>query len=338
MAAPASAKEAKRTRVKFEALRAIPDAHAAVSSSAAVLGKSLFISNSGETNQCNPIQVVEICEGSCRTRKVYACAKRRCTGKACKTHALTERKRLLERLMVGKDGHPAIFPGTWGVIVLPYAKEARDPLRWTGLLSASRRGAAVLVQEWVLGNAGLSYLDGWRLGILSVDHPEGDKRPGEWKPHHNLIFPTVAFHPDGRRRELRYFVTKEQLDDLRQRWRWWQESVVLGAKLKTKANVFYEFRQKARAKKHCARYFPRTFPAWHSRTQRLSYFGAFSCRSIHGLAEVAQAKAEEKPCPQGFCGNCGAEVKFTLSVDANGVETHLAIPARFRAVTGGSSP
>lgn len=271
---------------------------------------------------------------------------------------------MLKSLMCGREKDPkagrparaAIFPGAWGVVVLPYARECRSNIRWAHLLALSRKGAALMVQEWALGLNGLNYSDGWRLGLVSVDHPCGDScdacseksrktrkkvdcpkdhdgRPGreEYKPHHNFLFPSIAFHPDGRRRELRYHVEKSDLETLRRYWRWWQESVVLGEKLGKKANVHYQFKMKPKARYQAARYFPRTFPSWPGRSQRLSYYGAFSCRNLNKLPEVKRAKAEKDvTTPQGFCQECGGEVCIVLGQDGK----PATVPQHYRSING----
>lgn len=345
MEAPATARLAKRARRHFKPLQTSSDA-ATVSYLDLGLASHLFILKRGETNACVPVKVQEICEAGHRRPRVYACALRKCPGDTCRHHALEERRRVLSKLMCGssekvqspsgdewKETKAAVFPGAWSIVTLPYAKSARPALQWSGLLAKSRGGAAVLLQEWALGLNGLAYRDGWRLGVVSVDHPEGDKTPGEWKPHHNFMFPAIAFHRDGRRAALRYHVSKDDLTRLRRLWRWWQERVVLGERLHTKGNVFYQFAIDRKKKRHAARYFPRSFPSWPGAGQRLSYFGAFSCRSLNALPEV-QAVKKESPMPAGFCVECGAATHVVLDESGN----LAGIPAHYRAVTGGSSP
>jgi hypothetical protein len=333
--AQAAAALARRTKAKFEGLRRMSDATTVEGNEHLGAARPLFMSNNGETNLCDPINVQEICGDGHRTRKVYACGKRKCSSEVCLTHAVGERSRVLRKLMVPKDGTAPIFGCEWGVVVLPYPRAARDLLRWAHLLAASRKGAALLVQEWALNCNGLSYSEGWRLGLFSVDHPAGDIAPDEWKPHHNFLFPCLAFGPNGERRKLRYSVSREQLSELRALWKWWLESVVLGAPLGTKANVYYAFRQKRKQKAHAARYFPRNFPKWPGASKRCSWFGAFSCRSLNSLPEVQAAKAkEENPIPAGFCGhpNCGCEIVLTVTIGEDGIERLVAIPARYRVV------
>jgi hypothetical protein len=318
---PAAARSAKGD---FERYRALSDASELDGELAGDLGP--LILNRGETNPCDPVQVVEICGAGHRFNRTYACARRRCPGKACRRHALQERTKLLKPLML--EG----FPGAWGVVVLTYPPEARAAVRQNKLLRRSRRGALLLVEDWVLQCNGLSSRDGWRLGICSIEHPEGDQKPGEWLPHHNVLFPQTAIHADGRRRTLRFFLDKEHLAKLRSWWRWWLESVVVGHQLPREANVFYEFRNDTKKKKHCARYFARTFPTWSCRGQRLTWFGAFGCRIVNELPEM---KLLTKPPPvneSGWCNVCGSEVvKRDFSPSP-------CIPARYRAVTGGCSP
>ncbi len=252
---------------------------------AAPAGRPL-ISKAGATKLCDPVQVRGFCAvGHVRTL-TYACTSRRCTHKVCRRHALRERQKLLRPLAMDA------FPGVWGVIVLTYAPEVRPKLKDRGVLRAARRAAALLVEGQLLAANGLSQAAGWRLGIVSVDHPEGDTTPGEWKPHHNLLFPQLAFGPHGERAELRWMLTVAELAALRRAWRWLQETITR-APLGREADVWYQWRKGARKKGHALKYFPRTFPGWPASAQRLSYCGAFGARRIHQLEEVARTERPE---------------------------------------------
>ncbi|MHB1843235.1 MAG: hypothetical protein ACYCWW_00190 [Deltaproteobacteria bacterium] len=214
------------------------------------------------------------------------------------------------------------YQGAWGVLVLTYAPELRERLRDARLFKAARRAGVALVEQWLLELHDLG--KGWRLGVVNVDHPEGDKTPGVWKPHHNLLFPCLAFGPGGGRTELRYSLPLEALTELRERWRWFQE-LLLGASLGRSADVWYQFRKGERKKGHALKYFPRTFPAWPARAQRLVYHGAFGSAVLHKLKEVKQLK--ETAADELCCLVCRGEL-----VRWEYPEGH--IPSRFRCVQG----
>ena len=242
----------------------------------------------GGTKHCDPTQVLGFCRDGHRRAFVYACTSRRCESKTCTRHALRQRQETLRPLMRES------FPGAWGVLVLTYAPELRPLLQDAGVFRRARRAAIAVMEQTILEHHGLGR--GWRLGLASMDHPEGDRTPGEWKPHHNLLFPAIAFRGE-ERRDLRYSFPKELLDLLRERWQWVQE-FLLGRALGRSADVWYQFRRGDRKKGHALKYFPRTFPAWPARAQRLTWCGAFGAAVLHRLKEV---KATEATPREGLC-------------------------------------
>jgi hypothetical protein len=219
------------------------------------------------------------------------------------------------------------FRGRWAVLVLTYAPELRPVVRSPALLGASRRVAAALVEQFYLQRAGLGR--GWRLGIVAVDHPEGDKKPGEWKPHHNFLFPLVAFGPHGARQSLRYTLEPSELTELRRLWRWAQE-FALGAGLGRSADLWYQFvvgEGGQHGKIHQLNYVPRTFPTWPATGQRLTYLGAFGSSVIQGLREVSKLSlkaGESRSC----CPVCKSEIVAVIS--------DVPIPAAMRKLRGPS--
>jgi hypothetical protein len=224
-----------------------------------------------------------------------------------------------------------VFPKEWGVLVLPYLPAARERLKEAAVLRAARQLAAARFQTLILGFNGLSTDDGWRLGIVSVDHPEGDKEPGTWKPHHNFLFPSLAFGPSGERRAIRYTFTKEQLATLRAAWGELQ-SILIGAPVAS-ANIWYQFRVTRKQKNHAAKYFPRTFPRWSARGQQLSYMGAFGCSVIRELPELLALRTTVKEAKeaQALCRVCRKQIVHRSC-------STQCIPSHFRAVSGSGGP
>jgi hypothetical protein len=288
-------------------------------------GRPSLILKSGETNQCIPIHGRQLCEKNHESPKTYACALRRCLSEPCKKHVSAERARKPVTLSIDAFGLP------WVVVVLPYVPRARGALARADVLREARSAAAKLLERLVLTWNGCDPGD-WKLGIASCDHPEGDveRKQGKtaWKPHHNFAFPTVAFHrrvPNSRKR-LRFFATPEQLAELRQAWAALQNQVLLslGEKPMRNSNVFWEFRKETGRKRHMARYFFRGFPWWPGRSQRVSYYGAFGCRVVQRLNEVA-ALGVSIPGPVA-CPVCGGPFVCYIGPD---------LPPRFRVVSTG---
>jgi hypothetical protein len=274
--------------------------------------------------------------------RVYACARRRCSTPECIRHALNERTAIARPLIMDN------FPGHWGILVLPYSPECRARLRISTLLKGARQLVASRMEGVILDMNGLDQDDGWRLGIISVDHPEGDKVPDKWLPHHNFLFPCFAFHPEHGRREIRYCFTRAELLELREEWRELQE-IILEAPLirrdnagnfyRVEADFKYEWLPPATDAKtlkqrlHAVNYFPRTFPHWSSNGQRLSYMGAFGCSRIHQLpgAMALKTQVREAKESQKLCRTCrGPVVKRTYE------SGH--VPLHYRAVFIGPAP
>jgi hypothetical protein len=332
-----------------------------------------FILNRGETDPCEPVEVTEICKDGHEAHRTFACTKRSCTAsitkwidgkevtwQPCQKHALRERTALLRPLA------NELFPQEWCVLVLPYAPELREELRFAQLMRASRQLAAARFENILLDMNGLNVDHGWRLGIVSVDHPTGDKcddcarrkvecpdehaagRP--WKPHHNFLFPAMAFGPNGERHRIRHSLTRAELAELRDAWAEVQE-VGQPRPLARKADLHFQYLKPAEAlnpttgelvedteakkkRNHALKYFPRTFPHWTANGQQLSYLGAFGCSVINELPEVREFKARAKQEKQdlSLCQTCKGEiVKRTCR------QQH-AVPMHYRAVFGGSSP
>lgn len=227
------------------------------------------------------------------------------------------------------------FKVPWAVLVLPYVPRARPLLARAPVLAAARARAWKMVERIILESEGLDPRKWW-LGAKSCDHPEGDvEEEGRvWKPHHNFLWPTVAFGKgpgrEGERQTLRFHLRPETLRQLRQGWAAVQNQILLAAEQNPirygQANVFYEFREEPEKKAHAARYFFRGFPKWPGKAQRVSGFGAFGCQVIKKLNEThAPASQEHDPA---LCWVCGEVVVY---------ETYT--PSRaYRTVSRGPAP
>lgn len=286
-------------------------------------GKPSLILKAGDTKRCDPEEQKWECGKGHVVTKTYACARRRCISGyeknfADRRHCVRHADR--ERSAFGRTLSADAFPVPWLAVVFPSVSRLRKSLARADLLAALRAEAAKLLERTYLTWNGCDPKD-WRLGIISCDHPEGDQERTEgktvWKPHHNFLFPNIAFHrriPNSRRKNLRYFPTTEQLKELRQAWGALQNRILVsfGEEPVKEANFFWSFRKTKKHRAHMAKYFCRSFPWWPGRAQRLSYFGAFGCRVVKRLNEV-EALGVSLAGPQE-CPVCGAAiVKLTGS-------------------------
>jgi hypothetical protein len=260
----------------------------------------------GDTKtDCTPELGKAICVNGHWKPVAYACGLRRCHSKVCRDHARAERSRTTRPLIVDSFGDRK-----WGKVVLTYDPRVQEILRDRRLHAAARALAQATLEAFFLDASDLG--KGWRMGMVSVDHPCGDGDQTErgahhghvdskkWYPHHNFLFPLCAFK--GRLRdELECWI---DLDELRARWKRVQEAI-LGEPLKGNVDVWYGWAQTKPAKLELCSYFPRTFPDWPGTSQRLSYYGAFGCRVLHTLPEAANL-VEDEDDERGICGECGA--------------------------------
>lgn len=257
-----------------------------------------------------------------RRPQPLGCTKRGCTDPGCQLHVTAERAR---RARARLDCFGA--EANWGICILPFARQLRTEARRPDFLSAMRRASATMLEKWLLGIHQLS--NEWRLGIVCVDHPEGDLEPGEWKPHFNFLIPMVAVNRrTGHHAQLRYHVSQDALFALRNEWRRVQSNA-LGTPLKKasglrlEANVKWEFRKGRddEKKAHAMRYFFRTFPEWKAEAQRVRYFSLFGCGVVGELAgvqerlkellEQSRAQAEEFASKR-LCPDCGRKMRLEL--------------------------
>lgn len=115
---------------------------------------------------------------------------------------------------------------------------------------------------------------------------------------------------------------------LRELWRYQQE-ILLGRELGRDADVWYGFRIGQQKKNHALKYFPRTFPAWPAKAQRLVYYAGFGAAVINDLKEVSavREKFEAKDDPGLVCSVCGLAI-IHIHVEA-------PVPSNWRAVDTG---
>lgn len=178
----------------------------------------------------------------------------------------------------------------------------RDCIRDRDTAAAVRKRAVEIVKAWAIrwGFHGVPV----RLGGSVVWHPAGEN-PDIFAPHLNVIFPWVGETDDGAYRVGRYHLDPRALDDLRQQWA--IALVDLGWEPTCSPQVDYEFRKSEGAKRHAARYFFRSFPAWASWTQRVYWFGILA----HSLEAHDPPPWSEPPRP-GRCSDCGG---YTRTVE-----------------------
>lgn len=308
----------------------------------------------GETKTCDPVFGTGSCRNGHKKPVAYACGKRSCKSKVCRDHALEERVSLIRPLIV--DCFARV---PFAKTVLTYAPELHDKLRDAALLAKARQCARAMVEAFFLEREGLG--KGWKLGFVCIDHPCGDGDQAdaeaheghvdgeEWFPHHNLLFPLVAFKGN-ERRYLKPWLDKDtELPELRRRWRAVQE-LLLGRPLGRQANCWYNYASSVPHKVALCSYFPRTFPEWPATAQRLTYGGAFGCRTIQTLPEtrlLREAQAAGRLCDvlMALCGNhhspnCGVPgcqlplLDFTFDRELR----QRPIPTGYRALALESGP
>jgi hypothetical protein len=188
-------------------------------------------------------------------------------------------------------------------VVLTIPGEVRDVLRDRDANATIRRRAVDVVKAWAIrwGFHGVPV----RLGGSVVAHPCGEN-PDIWAPHFNVIFPWVGETDDGSYRIGRYHLDPRALDDLRLRWA--MELVDLGWTPTCSPQVDYEFRKTERAKRHAARYFFRSFPAWQAWTHRVFWWGILA----HSV-EAHDPPTWSTPTKLGRCPDCNG---YTRSVES----------------------
>lgn len=137
------------------------------------------------------------------------------------------------------------------------------------------------------------------IGGGAAIHPEGDKRPGQWRPHVHLQIPALAI-ADGRLiRELPVNLPKHWLAEVRKRWGAWlaEEAELLNVEPRDvdTANVHVLFRRGAGPIGHRCRYDWRTFPAWAAGPDSYSKESALRPRRLGLLSPRADKLVELEP-------------------------------------------
>ena len=331
--------------------------------SEALPARDIILTSVDTKTPCTPQFGSAFCSRLHEKRIAYGCSSRRCTSRVCRNHARAERSHQLHQFV--KDCFPH---DKWGKIVLTYHPELLERLKDRRLHAAARAAAQAMVESFFLDAAHLE--EGWRLGMVSVDHPCGDgddqeeegvggsQHQGhvdslEWFPHHNFVFPLKAFGPTGRavlaktdevtgevseaskdssrRRTLSAWI---DVDELRSRWRALQEEM-LGRPLEGDVNLWYGYAATEPAKLKMLNYFPRGFPAWPGKAQRLSYYGVFGCQVLHTIRE--SEKLQQKSESDRVACDCGAPF-IRVQMDAGGRSgLTRGIPHGYRLMTVNTS-
>jgi hypothetical protein len=205
----------------------------------------------------------------------------------------------------------------WGIFIFTLPEQLRS--RCTGdKLREFRRAAMEMTVEVLrrhVGNCAAEfYLRSWF-------HPEGDKNPGTYKPHENVLVPLAWYDPA---RDKGHRIGKVKLPEdwlgvdgwICEAWRnrlvgvfgrWWR-----GAPPPTL--LWYEWRSSARDKLHALTYFPRTFARWAQHPQV-----PLRPRSL-GLAHWKKRKAQrvavlstDKPLACKWCSSRGRDCSHSSS-------------------------
>lgn len=245
------------------------------------------------------------------------CARADCVCPACVARATRDRvSRVRDRLAAVSD--VADLPANLGHVVLTLPRDVRPPptvLR--SEMAEMRRWARRVVTAWIHAihpELGEPYSrrnpGGWRVGGWDVAHPEGDKDPGEWKPHIHLTILGLAWK-EGVWRELPMRVEPWHLDLLR--WLW---GGVLALWLGTECPadrvvVHYQYRldrpDRAGQYDHRLRYDLRTWPDYHPAVTRLVYWGIMAPACVGRThAIVIKRLAEQTDSAMDECPCCGA--------------------------------
>lgn len=159
--------------------------------------------------------------------------------------------------------------------------------RWDGLRGSSRQ------LERLGADGELA------IGVGAAIHPEGDERPGEWRPHVHAEIPALAVADRRRLRELPVKLAPHRLALAKRWWMEWMkaEADAQGVALKpeSQANLHLSFRRKPEEVRHRCRYDWRSFPAWAAGPEVPGRRGAQSPRRYGLLAPRADRLAELGP-------------------------------------------
>jgi len=218
----------------------------------------------------------------------------------CKLRDRKQMKRTMERFA---GGHIQRF-------IITYPQELRALVDWEQVKLMSKLWA-VKIEQFLRKVNNLD--DSWQLGLEDWIHPEGDKEPGVWKPHHNFLVRGEAFKvniDDVRnlfeRRELRLMLTKAELAEFR--------GIIsevlrtaLGYKKVCRENFWYSFvgsQADSGKRTHFVRYTSRAFPRWAhlpglaTRRYRIFQRGWPAIRAYFNLREDQEAWSQ---CPVKGC-------------------------------------
>ena len=271
--------------------------------------------------------------------------------------------------------------GQLGIVVLTFPREWRAYLTPDALLEIEARFRLRLL-AW--GRATF----GGEIGGRSYWHPCGDRCSGcgagksgaghnagmgrvgkcsacgkvaEYKPHLNILIPSVAILPDGSVRRLRMHLGPKQLAGLHKvaRAQLAEIAEVIGEDAEAyrteerlqhadgsyraprNANIYYAYRQEEAKIKHSLRYFGRPFPAWRNviphlgrdfgllagqdradETRRADYRAACA-------ASVPKAAPMDCPCCQGPLDAIGVLARrIALDFTIGAIDLDLAREAR----------
>lgn len=248
------------------------------------------------TRCCSPVTRKMQCEAGHVSEVEEGCSRRACERKCCVRHVAAERGRRV------RDGLGLAGDCPWGVAVLTVPAEVRPALLSPRALAQVRALAWRVIRDWSEARGVVG-----ELGGVVIVHPEGDRRPGEWAPHFNVLWPcrVVTTQASGAVgwEDFPAHTDPAALDDLRARWR-----AVLaewsGVALPNTLQVFYEWRKEHTKQRHAARYFARGFPAWDGWTHRVVWYGVLATNRRHGLPQPPDAApADDVPtCPVPHCG------------------------------------
>lgn len=258
------------------------------------------------TTHCDGHSYLDRC-GHCGHERVrwIGCGKASCDQPGCRRKYSTQRGRRIGRRL-GRLG-----AATWVVVVLTTPAEVREALADPLELVKARKAAVDVVTAWAI--AWMFHGVQLRVGGCVTVHPDGDRSPGTWAPHFNVLLPAVGVLDDGAVRVGRWHVPKRALDDLRDRW-----GVVLerwGFRHECFPQVHVQHAHEPGKKVHAARYFGRHFPAWHRKVQTVTYFGLLAGK-IDLPIEPEQLDDDSDDFANVRCRECGSWYT-TIAVQGN---------------------
>ncbi len=184
---------------------------------------------------------------------------------------------------------------------------------------------------------------GWEIGGVDVIHPEGDKDPGQFKPHIHLQVPAVAWHNGNQAwGRLKLKLPKEAIEKIRVLWGEVLVGVLGWEGDVSKCDVHYSWRsvKKLTHLRHRVKYDFRHWAEYEGQWRRVTWFGFLGANRVGGLGlvlgkenvnkmfaelygyDIFKQERNINACPR--CG-CLSEIEFPSGADPGAITENLLI-------------